>query len=198
MAENTAPALPTEDDYRRYDRVWRRVSPELDPYPEARAAAPDVTMEPRPQILPGAQEGECCMGAAAQTELDAIRGFLREELADAQTYRYLAALAPTQEGKRLMRRIAAEETGHVRTLQTAHFLIAGDTYPVTVVLPPQPKLPWRDRLRGRYHEETCGGFNYARAAEETADPCLRKILAQLSQDEYRHADWLRMLLEKTL
>lgn len=198
MSELTPSTLPTEADYRRYDRIWRKVSPELDPYPEVRAAQPDVTMEPRPSTLPDAASGDCCMGTAAQTELDAIRGFLRDELADAQTYRYLATAAPTPEGRRLMRRLAADETGHAKTLQSAHFLITGETYPITVVLPPQPRLLWRDRLRGRWHEEACGGVHYARAAEETADVCLKKIFEQLSADEYRHAEWLLRLIEKTL
>lgn len=198
MSELTPSTLPTEADYRRYDRIWRKVSPELDPYPEVRASQPDVTMEPRPSTLPDAADANCCMGAAAQTEVDTIRGFLRDELADAQTYRYLAAIAPTPEGRRGMRQLASEEMGHAKTLQSVHFLITGETYPITVVLPPQSKQLWRDRLRGRYHEETCGGFRYARAAEETADVCLRRIFERLSADEYRHAEWLRRLLEKTL
>ena len=32
-------AAPSVYDYRQYDRIWRRVSPELDPYPEIRAEA---------------------------------------------------------------------------------------------------------------------------------------------------------------
>ena len=194
MSDLMPSALPTEADYRRYDRIWRKVSPELNPYPEVRAAQPELTMEPRPR--PG--EERDCMGAAARGELDAIRDFLRDELADAQTYRHLASLAPSPEGKRLMRRLAEEEAGHVRALQTSHFLITGGTYPVTVVLPPQPKLLWRDRLRERYHEETSGAARYARAAEETADVCLKKLVERLSADEYRHAESLRRLLERTL
>lgn len=197
MSEIAASALPTEEDYRRYDHIWKKVSPELNPYPEVRSAQ-DRQTENDLLTLPGAERDPCCMGSAAQGEVEVIRGFLRDELADAQTYRYLAALAPTQEGRRLMRRIASDEAGHVKTLQTVHFLITGGTYSVTVVLPPQPRQLWRDRLRGRYHEETCGGFNYERAAEETTDLCLKKIFQQLSQDEYRHAEQVRMLLEKSL
>ena len=37
-------------DYRMYDRIWQRVSPELDPYPEVRAetagAVPPAPAEP--------------------------------------------------------------------------------------------------------------------------------------------------------
>lgn len=189
-----------EADYQKYDQIWQRVSPELNPYPEARAAREQAARAEEAQLLtlPGAERDPCCMGSAAQADLEVIEGFLRDELADAQTYRYLAAHAPTAEGKRVMRQIAADEAGHVRTLRAVYYLITGETYAVTVVLPPQPKLPWRDRLRARYHEEACGGFNYARAAEETTDVCLKEIFDRLSQDEYRHAAQMRGLLEKAL
>ncbi|MBQ9458485.1 MAG: ferritin-like domain-containing protein [Oscillospiraceae bacterium] len=198
MSELAPQPLPSEEDYRKYDRIWRRVSPELNPYPEVRAAQPEMTMEPQLSVLPGAEGESCCMGRAALGSLEPLRGFLREELADAQTYRYLAPLAPTAEGKRLMRQLSAEESGHARTLQSAHFLITGGTYPVTVVLPPQPRLLWRDRLRERFHEEACGAQSYARAAEGTDDVCLRRIFEKLSADEYRHAEAIRRLIEKTL
>lgn len=193
-------ALPTEADYRKYDRIWRRVSPELDPYPVVRAAQgkplapPGPPAPPRP---PAPENGEC-MGATAENEAEALREFLRDELADAQTYRYLARQAPTPEGRRLMQRLASDETGHAKALQTALFLLTGGTYPVTVVLPPQPRLLWRDRLRERYHEETRGGAAYARMAERMTDRCLKKLCERLSADEYRHAEQLERLLEKTL
>ena len=198
MPELALPEQPAEEDYRRYDRIWRRVSPGLDPYPDVRAAQPDITMEPQLPVAPGANGESCCLGAAAQGELEIIRAFVRGELADAQTYRCLVNLAPTPEGKRVMRRLAAEETAHAKTLQSVHFLITGGTYPVTVVTPPQPRLLWRDRLRGRWHEETCGGMNYAAAAEQTNAVCLKRIYEKLSADEYRHAELLRGLIERAL
>lgn len=189
-----------EEDYRKYDRIWQRVSPELNPYPEVRAAqgggAPEA--ERRLLTLPGAESDPCCMGSAAQEETAVIEGFLRDLLADVQIYRCLARCAPTQAACRAMRRLASEGAEQVRTLQSVYFLITGRRYCVTVVLPPQPKLPWCDRLRGRYHEEACHGFNLARAAEETTDVCLRRIMGRLSRSAYRRAEQLRMLLEKAL
>ncbi len=194
MVELTPPALPTQEDYRRYDRIWRKVSPELNPYPEARDAWPDAKTESRPPSFVPEQR----VGEAAQREVDAIRAFLRDELADAQTCRYLARQAPYPEARRVMNRIASDEAAHEKRLQAAHFLITGGTYPVTVVLPPQPRLLWRDRLRERYHEETRAAEAYGGAAEKTRDRCLRRMFEQLARDEYRHAEQLRGLLEKTL
>ena len=170
-----------EMDYRECDRLWQRVSPGLNPYPEVRAA-----------------QNPCCMGDAAQSETEVLRGFLRDELADAQTYRYLAAHAPSREGCRLMRGLAADAAARVKTLQSAHYLITGGAYDVTVVLPPQSRLKWCDRLRERYHAAACAGFNYARASEETTDVCLKKLLARLSEDAYHATEQLRRALERAL
>lgn len=203
-------ALPTEADYRRYDRIWQRVSPELTPYPEARAAQGGTAIErrpakpssppPGPPSAPGASSRPSppARPDAATGTAEMIQDFVREELADAQTYRYLAGQSPTQEGRRLMQRLAADETAHVKTLQAAYFLLTGETYRVTVVLPPQPRLPWRDRLREQYHASSRDGAAYESAAEETRDEGLRRMFGQLSKDEYRHAELLRGLIERTL
>ena len=57
---------------------------------------------------------------------------------------------------------------------------------------------WCAALRQRYHEEACGGFNYARAADGTTDICLAKILNEMSVDEYRHAGEMMSMLERAL
>ncbi len=183
MGEYEMAALPIEQDYRRCERIWRRVSPGLAPYPDAGA-------EPERRVPSGAR--------GAEDGAEAVRGFLRDELADAQVYRCLARQAPTGEGRRLMLRLAGEEAGHARALQAAYFLLTGGTYAVAVVLPPQPKRRWCDALRERYHEETGGTLAYARAAEGTEDPCRARLYERLSADECRHAEQLRALLERTL
>ena len=57
---------------------------------------------------------------------------------------------------------------------------------------------WAEELRRSYHEEACSGLNYARTADSTADVCLSKLLNELSADEYRHAERLMSLLERSL
>ena len=62
-------------DYRRCARVWQRVDPTLDPYPDVRAAAAMAADTPGDGLsaaernaeltLPGAQADPCCMGTAA-------------------------------------------------------------------------------------------------------------------------------------
>ena len=41
-------------------------------------------------------------------------------------------------------------------------------------------------------------MNYARAAEGTTDPCLARLLDELSADEYRHANTMLRMLERSL
>ena len=62
-------AVPSAYDYRLYDRIWRRVSPELDPYPEVRAAsAPSAARAETPhtiQVSPTAQNTQAARSAQA-------------------------------------------------------------------------------------------------------------------------------------
>ncbi len=178
MLETTPSALPTQEEHRRQEQLWRRVSPSLPPY----GAAPP--------------EPACRSGGEREAEL--LRNSLQDELADAQTYRCLAALAHTAEGRRLMCSLASDEAAHAKRLQAAYFLLTGEICGATVVLPPQPRLLWRDRLRERYREECCGAARYAQAAAMTADVCLAHLLQDLSADEYRHASLLQKQVEKTI
>ncbi len=59
---NQFPEAAVTYDYRMYDRIWQRVSPDLDPYPETRAAAASNTADPNaacavptPQAVPAPQ-----------------------------------------------------------------------------------------------------------------------------------------------
>ena len=181
-------------DYAHCERVWRRVAPADNPYPgrgEEEAKQGELS-------LPGAQENPCCMGTAATESLAVLKGFVREELAARQTYLEFACCAPTQEMRRILRALAADEQRHARQLTAAVYLTTGEVY--------RPhRCPERgrctggcDALRQLYHEEVCSGFNYFRAGEETLDYCLSQMFAALSQDEYRHARLLLNLLSRML
>ena len=75
---------PETYDFRKYDQIWRRVAPNLEPYPDLRepavpamaplasGAAPRASQPPAGEDLehlPGAEENPCCMGTMAQEEL---------------------------------------------------------------------------------------------------------------------------------
>lgn len=191
-------------DYRRCARVWQRVDPMLDPYPDVRAAAAMAADTPGDGLnaaernaeltLPGAQADPCCMGTAALESLEVLQGFIREELADRRTYLFLARRAPTAEARQVFRAIASDEGRHARRLLAAVYLITGERYCPAICYPPLRCDGYCAALRERYHEEVCGGFNYRRASQETLDPCLQQLLLAFSQDEYRHANAMLCLL----
>ena len=191
-------------DYRRCARVWQRVDPTLDPYPDVRAAAAMAADTPSDGLsaaernaeltLPGAQADPCCMGTAALELLEVLQGFIREELADRRTYLFLARRAPTAEARQVFRAIASDEGRHARRLLAAVYLITGERYCPAICYPPLRCDGYCAALRERYHEEVCGGFNYRRASQETLDPCLQQLLLAFSQDEYRHANAMLCLL----
>ena len=191
-------------DYRRCARVWQRVDPTLDPYPDVRAAAAMAAdtsgdglsaAERNAELsLPGAQADPCCMGTAALESLEVLQGFIREELADRRTYLFLARRAPTAEVRQVFRAIASDEGRHARRLLAAVYLITGERYCPAICYPPLRCDGYCAALRERYHEEVCGGFNYRRASQETLDPCLQQLPLAFSQDEYRHANAMLCLL----
>ena len=191
-------------DYRRCARVWQRVDPTLDPYPDVRAAAAMAADTPGDGLsaaernaelsLPGAQADPCCMGTAALESLEVLQSFIREELADRRTYLFLARRAPTAEVRQVFRAIASDEGRHARRLLAAVYLITGERYCPAICYPPLRCDGYCAALRERYHEEVCGGFNYRRASQETLDPCLQQLLLAFSQDEYRHANAMLCLL----
>ena len=83
-------------------------------------------------------------------------------------------------------------------LLSARYLITGQCYRPNMVQGQLCMGDWCGALRQCYHEEACGGFNYARTADSTSDVCLTRLLNELSSDEYRHAERVMSLLERSL
>lgn len=212
-----------EYDYRRYDRIWQRVAPALEPYPAAQSASAPARISAAPQTseaaqatpadlapanltpaqvrqesqLPGAEMNPCCMGSAAQEMLEVLTGYIEEELCDRRYYLALARTAPAW-ARQNLRSIAEDEGGHAKRLMAVYYLITGQCYRPDLSCGHVPLERWCPALRMRYHAEACGGLNYARSADETTDVCLRRIFGELSADEYRHADMLAAMLERSL
>lgn len=197
-------------DFRQHDHIWQRVAPGLEPYPAARQgsgmAAPQneatqpwgTTVQSRQEtLLPGADPNPCCMGTAATESLNVLTGFLEEELRDQRIYQAMVRQAPSWARQRL-RELAAEEGEHARRLTAVYYLITGTCYQPVVSVERICLGNWCAALRERYHEAACNGLNYARAAEETTDPCLSRLLNDLSGEEYRHADVFLAMLERSL
>ena len=148
--------------------------------------------------LPGAQADPCCMGSAAAEMLEVLSGFIQEELEDQGSLRALLRCAPVWAASRL-RELAAEEGEHARRLMAVWYLVTGQCWrPAGVPHRRNGGGSWCECLRERYHEAACNGLNYLRAADGTTDPCLSRLLRQLSDEEYHHAEILMRMLERSL
>lgn len=180
-------------DFRKFDQIWKRVSPGLTPYLDAAASLEAQTETAAPPSEAPAEPTPCCMGAAAAEMLQMLEGFIEEELSDHRYYMALLRQAPAS-ARQTVRTIARDEACHARTLLAVCYLITGRCYQPAVSYDRIYIGPWCPALRERYHAETCGGLSYRRAAENTLDPCLAEILQSLSVDEYRHARELTRLL----
>ena len=82
-------------DYRLYDRIWQRVSPDLAPYPELRngeggqCPAAGGLAAPRREggEAPGNGEEGCCLEEAALPSLETLEEFFAMELAESRCFR---------------------------------------------------------------------------------------------------------------
>ena len=226
-------------DYERCRAIWQRVAPEQEPYP-ADAAANKAASNISELSLPGAEADPCCMGSDAALSIEVLKGFLRDELGDAQVYACLAARVPRREMSRALRAMAEDEKRHARDLTAAIYLIDGKPYCPRVCVE-QPELCelfdykiyvdtdaderilrriLRDvKERGRSLDSVITQYRTTvkpmheafvepskrnadiivpNGGDETLDPCLGKLLAAMSEDEYRHAGMLMKLLGRRL
>lgn len=173
-------------DYRLYDRVWQRVAPELNPYPEVRnAEMTPVSPPPTPCSQPHGQA-------------DNLRDLVDEELAGRRTYLAYARCAPNNNARRIMRQLAEEEGRHARRLLSLDYLMSGECYKPLPAADCIAVPAWCKALRQRYHEETYDAMRYEQLSHEADDPALAKIMQELSCDEMRHARQLLCLLEQNM
>lgn len=195
-------SLPATYDYRMYDRIWQRVSPDLAPYPELRdaPAAPAQTAAPSAEAggdldaLPGAEAAPCCMGSIAQASVGVVAGFIDEELAVRRACTVLSQRVYQENVRHLLRRIARERSAAARQLKAAYYLITGTCHVPTITMEQPCWHCLQEALRACYHQEACSGLNYQRAADEAEDPCLQKLFAQLSRQAYCRAEDVLTLL----
>ena len=188
---------PCACDYEACREVWKRVAPGEDPYPMEDNANTQMSAQDSELTLPGAEADPCCMGSEARELLAVLEGYIEEELEDRRRYLALSRQAPSW-ARQTLRDMAEEENGHARRLMAARYLITGQPYRPNLVCGVFCPGRWAEELRRSYHEEACGGLNYARTADGTTDVCLAKLLNELSEDEYRHAERLMTLLERSL
>lgn len=185
-------------DFRRHDRIWERVSPELAPFPALRGGG-----EERPQArqtalsLPGAEADPCCLGSAAQESLPVLEGFRREERQLQRLLHMLLRCAPDRTGRAVMEELLCGSQAAARRLAAVCYLIEGRWPERESREAPTGGICWTEGLRMAYHLEVCAALNYARAGEETVDLCLRRLLTAFSREKYARSDRILNLLSLT-
>lgn len=160
----------------------------------SQTAAGQAAIEQAEGSLPGAERNPCCMGTEAQSSVEILEGFIEEELAGQRCCVSLACCVRNPAAARLLRRIACEKRAAVRELCGAYYLITGQRCTTAVTVEHTRFGDLAQALRSCYHQEACAGFNYQRAADEAADPCLQKLLNRLGAQSYRRAEDVLTLL----
>lgn len=147
--------------------------------------------------LPGANRNPCCMGSAAMDMVDVVAGYMEAALSDRRYLLALARQAPSW-ARQTLRDIAADLQGQAGQLAAAYYLITGQRYRLSVSTERIYVGRWCPALRERYHAAACSGFNYQRSADDTVDPCLKKLFEDLSEESYGHAEEIMGLLQRQL
>lgn len=162
--------LETAYDREKFDSIWQRVMPN--------------TSE---QITPTSQVGK------NSDDESQLRKFIDDESADCNYYAMLAQKCLSRSIKQLFLRLSTEEHCHMKRLQTAYFILTGDSYYPAMVCPLINSI--MDSLRARYIGETEGAEAYLKAAGETESEKLACIYRELAEDENRHACSIETLIE---
>lgn len=187
-------------DYRAHDSVWKRVRPDLTPFPDFTPQSDVAPLSPaehaRQSELPGAEADACCLGSSAVDSLQVISGFMRAELASFTFERAFSCRAPGGYERTVLERLACEGEKVFRKLSAVYFLIS-DAFPSMERDCRNGPLPcWTEGLRDIYHAEVCGALNYRRAADGITDPCLIRIFEECSDRKSEHADAVLQLLTR--
>lgn len=196
-APASEPASPAPASQASPSPVTPSPAPSAPAETAAAAPVPEGGSSAALSALPGAITDPCCMGSDAADMLGVVTGFADEASARCRSLTALARQAPVW-ARQQLRQAAAREDAHTRQLMAVYYLITGTCCPMPVCRPVPRQNAWCPALREQYHLAACAAFNYARAAEGTADPCLARIFEALSRQEYQTADTLTALLERSL
>lgn len=174
-------------DYLQYDRIWQRVAPDLNPYPQAREASAAQKMQPTVQ-----EKESPSAGVVSLTELEGMIGVMLERRC---VYLRYARCAPHSQGRRALQQMAAETGENVRRLMSYDYVATGKCYQPPRHRGNQASLqPWCQILRKLYQEECSSEEACRRMAEHTEDRCLQEILTDVAEACHTRAAGLLRLL----
>lgn len=201
-----APEVWNDADEQRFAAVWERVRAAQQGGPEAQRspAAPPGNLETTPgedalarRTAPTPPQTIQQPPAGADTERQALllRHFVLMELDAHLFYTRFAVRVHGKKPEGSLTDIAEDGQRHIRRLLAAHYLLTGRSYqprfqPISCPLP-----EYREGLRVKFEEKKRSALEYARAAEETEDRCMRELFQELAEEEHDHARLLQALME---
>lgn len=181
-----------EMDLRRCDAVWQRVAPDLNPYPEVRAAAlapeaPCAAMEAEPETVR-------CHDAMTP---EALAAAVEEELAARRAYLAHARCAGGNTGRTLMQ-LASDSARHACRLRSLYFLLTGECYRPFSVCGQAEILSLCQFLRRRYQLAVEAAAQFDDWADGMSDGCTASAMRGMADDKRCQAAALMGLLESRL
>jgi rubrerythrin len=164
----------------------------MDP-PAATATSPEMQQFMEQNYLMGPN----CFGSDSQKYSTQIMQYINDEYHDYLYYTILSRRAPTANGRRIFRNIAAAEMKHARLWASAYFLIIGKRYFPTRSMVGPVKVPtnYSQALRERYMSESADALKYRQFAAGTTDHCLKRMATDISDDERQHAQDILGLIQ---
>ena len=135
-------------------------------------------------------------GSGSDSDVETLRGFLKDEYHDWQLYRIMAGRTKG-EAREFFRQAANDEHSHFHSLRTRYYILTGKTYDPGNP-PAAPTASLSSILRERYEEESAGAAAYLKAAETTKKPDIAKMYRSYSADETHHARQILKLINKLM
>ncbi len=129
-------------------------------------------------------------------EAERLRFFMDKESEAAATYQVLAGKCTMRKNASTFMAIARDEQKHLKMLQSAYFILTGDSYrPKKATIRPQGMLTM---LRERYDSEIKSAEGYEKAAQETRIPNLSQIFKSIVPDERNHIKVIEGMIRKIM
>lgn len=164
-----------ELEERRCAAIWRRVAPDLDPYPEERAAR---------------------VSAAGMSE-ETLRAALEAALVSRRDYLAYARRAGGSAG-RALEELARGSGQEMRRLRGIYYLLTGACWERQTACDGTEAVGLCTFLRGRYAAETGCAARFEGWAAAAEDPCLGDVLRHLAEESRSRAAVVLKLLENRL
>lgn len=129
-------------------------------------------------------------------EAQRLRFFMDKEAEASAEYQILAGKCTLRKNSAIFISMSRDEQKHLKMLQSAYFLLTGDSYcPKKPIIKRQGMLTM---LRERYNSELKSAEGYEQAGMETRIPNLVQIFKSIAPDERRHIKTVEEMISRIM